>query len=235
MHIERPEVKGTPPKGARYHTIGQFYAYVRQKLDHLCDEYGEDIVFSGDVDLQIRPTDYYGSGSVVVVQNRDTAHLAINTIVDEGEGAHEGIFDDDHNILGPDHGKELAHYYRFKEIFKERHYRKKDTPKTGPRGKKFKVDFDKVFPLEKNTDRRNYHVGSDYRIALDAFAGSYQELLASLEDSFNGNRSALTVGMARMFALRNQAMGLIRTQLDHGKFTLGLDFTPIDADQNGTS
>ncbi len=228
MQIERPEPKGTLPKGEKYHTIGQFYAFVRQKLDQLCDDYGEDQVFSGHIDLQIRPEDYYGSGSVVVVENRDTAHQAISTIVDEGEGAHEGIFDDDHNILGPGDGKELAHYYRFKEIYKEKHYTKKDTPKSGPRGSKLKVDYHKVFPLEEDTDRRNYSEGSDNRMALDAFADSYQELLASLENAFTGNRSALTEGMARMFALRNQAMGLIRTQLDHGKYTLGLDFTPID-------
>ncbi len=226
LHIEKPEVKGILPKGEGFSTIGQFYAYVGSRIDYLCDTYGEETVFCGKIDLQIRPEDYYGSGAVVVVKNRNTAHEAINIIAEQGEGAHEGLFDADRNILNSGEGKELAHYYRFKEILLQRHYTKNDTPKSGPSGKELKVDYDKVYPLKKDTHRREYPEDSDIRGALNEFANSYNQLLVSLEDAFNGNRGRLTEGIARMFALRNQGLAIIQTPINNGQRTIGLDFTP---------
>jgi hypothetical protein len=226
LHIEKPESKGSIPIGEGFRTIGQFYAYVGSRIDYLCDMYGEETVFCGKIDLQIRPEDYYGSGAVVVVKNRNTAHEAINTIAEQGEGAHEGLFDADRNILNSGEEKELAHYYRFKQLLLQQHYTKKDTPKSGPSGKKLKVDYDKIYPLKKDTHKSEYPEGSDIRGALNAFANSYSELLTSLEDAFKGNRSRLTEGITRMFALRNQALAIIQTPVDNGKNTVGLDFTP---------
>ncbi len=226
LHIEKPEAKGTKPKGEKFHTIGQFYAFVRNKIDHLCDTYGEETIFCGTIEKQIRPEDYYGSGAVIIVKNRTTAHEALNEIVEQGEGAHEGIFDKDHNILGPGHGKELAHYYRFNEILEQTHYVEDDTPETGPTGEPLKVDYDKVYDMETDTHKINYTAGSEKRQALNAFADSYGLLLASLQDAFNGNRSSLTEGIARMFALRNQGLAIIKTPNKNGKKNMGLDFTP---------
>jgi len=225
LQIERPEAKKALPEAEGFDTIGQFYAYVKEKLDKLCDEHGEQKVFCGDINLQIRPEDYYGSGSVVVVTNRNTAHDAIETIVEQGEGAHEGIFDKDHNIFGPGDGKELAHYYRFMEIHLGRHFKKGDTPRSGPHGSPLKVYFDEVYPLSMNMHKSDYPKGSEKRKALEKFSSGYNELLVALEEAFNGHRSGLTEAIARMFSLRNQALSLIQTPLGKGKGTLGLDFT----------
>ncbi len=223
--IERPEAKGAKPKAGEFKTIDQFYAAVGQLMDDLCDQYGEDRVFTGDRQLQIQPEDYYGSGDLVVVIGRDTAHQAISTIVDQGEGADHGIFDDDHNIFGDGGGKELAHYYRFNEIYEGRHYKKNDTPNSKPSGKPFHVDYKKVYPIKTDIDRRKYPKGSEIRKALDEFASCYGELIRALHHAFNNDRSQMTAAMARMFSLRNQAVALMRTPIGNSGENLGLDFT----------
>ena len=223
--IERPEAMHAKPEGSRFRTIGQFYEAVGKLLDNLCDEYGWKKVFTGKKHLQIQPADYYGSGSIVVVTNPETAHEAIATIADQGEGSHHSIFDDDHNIFGDGDGKELAHYYRFDEIYQKRHYTNKDTPKSGPTGSKLDVDYKGVYPITNNIDRRKFHKDSDARKALDAFADNYGELLRVLNNAFNGQRSQMTEAFARMFALRDQAIALMRTPAGKGKQTLGLDFS----------
>ena len=226
MQIEQPEGMRKKLDCKSFHTIGEFYHCLEKKIDKLCEDFGEERVFSGDESLQIRPGDYYGSGSVVIVKNRTTAQEAIRTIVDQGEGAHEGIFDQDHVIIGPGDGKELAHFYRFKEIDLEKHYTENDTPKKGPHGDHLNVDYKNVYPLQMNTCRKGFKEGTEQRKALDEFAVGYTDLLKALESAFNGHRSRLTEGIARMFALRRQALAIINTPLDNGKGTLGLDFTP---------
>ncbi|HLO81325.1 MAG TPA: ferritin-like protein, partial [Chitinophagaceae bacterium] len=225
MKIERPEEKGAKPQAGEFKTIDQFYAAVGQLLDELCDQYGEEMVFTGDKKLQIQPEDYYGSGDLVVVTDRDSAHRAISTIVDQGEGAAHGIFDDDHRIFGDGGGKELAHYYRFSEIYEGRHYKKHDTPKSKPSGDPLPVDYKAVYPIKADIDRRKFPKGSEIRKALDEFADCYGELLSALNYAFNNDRSKMTEAMARMFSLRNQAVALMRTPLGKGGENLGLDFT----------
>ncbi len=226
LKIERPEAKGARPQPGHFHTIGQFYAAVGQSLDELCERLGEGRVFCGDPSRQIRPEDYYGAGSIVVVTNRDTAHWAIAKIVQQGEGAHHGIFDGDHKILGEDGGQEVAHYYRFMEILKGRSYTQHDTPSSGPTGCVMPVDYSAVHPIQSNALASSYPRGSEIRAALVAFARGYGGLLAALEAAFNGDRSRLTEGVARMFSLRNQALALMQTPSGDGRTTVGLDFGP---------
>jgi hypothetical protein len=223
--IEHPAPRNAKPVAKQFKSIDQFYAAVGKLLDELCDKYGEKKIFTGNKALQIQPEDYYGSGDIVVVTNRDTAHRAIATIVDQGEGANEEIFDKDHNIFGRGGGKELAHYYRFNEIYEERHYKQSDTPKSGPTGTHLKVDYSKVYQITKDIHRKHYPKGSETRKALDDFANGYGELLSDLHHAFNNQRSKMTVAMARMFSLRNQAVALMRTPLGKGSETHGLDFS----------
>ena len=226
LKIERPEARGAKPEPGEWHTIGQFYAAIAGAVDELCDRLGEHRVFCGDQARQVRPEDYYGSGSVVVVTGRDTAHRAIAEIVEQGEGASGGIFDGDHCILGDGDGEEVAHYYRFLEVLEGRFFTRRDTAKSGPTGRALKVDYDAVWPIRANTRAASYPPGTLARQALDAFRTEYGKLLASLETAFNGERGSLTEGIARMFALRQQARALIQTPTDDGRTTLGLDFEP---------
>jgi Ferritin-like len=224
--IEHPEPKGAKPKGAgEFTAIDQFYSAVGELLDELCETYGEKRIFTGDKRLQIQPEDFYGSGDLIVVTDRKTAHEAIATIVDQGEGADHGLFDNDHNIFGDGGGKELAHYYRFNEIYEERRYKKHDVPGKKPSGSPIQVDYSKVYPIIRDIDRTQYDKGTEIRKALDEFADSYGELMSALHHAFNNQRTQMTEAMARMFSLRNQAVALMRTPLGKGKETIGLDFT----------
>lgn len=226
MKIERPEARNARPEPGRFHTIGQFYAAVRDAIDHLCDRLGESKVFTGDLTRQVRPEDYYGSGSIVVVTGRDSAHRAIDEIVEQGEGAHHGLFDKDRQILGQGRGEELAHYFRFMEVREGRHFTAHDTPASGPTGRPLAVDYAAVYPIRPNARAAMYPRGSEIRAALEAFGQGYGELLASLEAAFNGQRDRLTEAMARMFALRDQARALMRMPSGRGRTTVGLDFSP---------
>lgn len=224
LQIERPEPKGGRPEPGHFHTIGQFYAAVDEAIDRLCDRLGEHRVFSGDPDRQIRPKDYYGAGSIVVVTNRDTAHRAIAEIVEQGEGAHHGIFDRDHRILGEGGGQDVAHYYRYMEILKRRRYTQHDTAASGPRGGRLPVDYRAVYPIRPNARANDHPRGSETRAALEAFGRGYGELLAALERAFRGHRDQLTEAIARMFALKHQALALLQTPTGDGRTTVGLDF-----------
>ncbi|HXR44634.1 MAG TPA: ferritin-like protein [Pseudolysinimonas sp.] len=223
LAIERPEGPRARPEARKLHTIAQFYAAVRDGIDDLCDRLGEKAVFSGDVARQIQPGAYYAAGELIVVTNRDTAHQAITEIAEQGEGAHDSVFDADQSICGE--GREPAHFYRFLQLVKGRLYRTGDTPKSGPSGARIDVDFDAVYPMRPNARAKDYPAGSQVRGALEAFGHGYGQLLASLEAAFNGQPARMTEGMARMFALRDQARALMQTPAGDGKTTVGLDFT----------
>jgi hypothetical protein len=226
LKIERPEAKGARPQPGHFKTIGQFYDAVRDGVDRLCDRFGEQRVFTGDPARQIRPEDYYASGAVVVVTGRDSAHRAMDEIVEQGEGADKGIFDKDRQILGDGDGRELAHYFRFMQVLEGRRFTRRDTPASGPTGSRMPVDYDAVYPIQPNARASRYAKGSAIRAALEAFGKSYEQLLAALEAAFNGNRGRLTEAMARMFALRDQARALMQTPSGDGRTTVGLDFRP---------
>jgi hypothetical protein len=224
LAIERPEGPRAQPESRKFHTIAQFYAAVRDGIDTLCDRVGEEKVFTGTLSRQVKPDAYYAAGAIVVVTGRDTAHRAIAEISEQGEGAHGSVFDGDHAICGD--GREPAHYYRFQQLLKGRRYRTGDTPASGPRGARVDVDFGAVHPIRPNARATAYSKGSEIRHALDAFRHGYGRLLAALEAAFNGQPDRMTEGIARMFALRDQARALVQTPSGDGKTTVGLDFVP---------
>jgi hypothetical protein len=223
LAIERPEGPHARPEAKKFHTIAQFYAAIRNGIDELCERHGEHAVFTGQASRQIQPDAYYGAGTIVVVTGRDSAHRAIDEICEQGEGVHQSVFDDDHSIAGA--GREPAHYYRFQQLLKGRQYRKGDTPKSGPTGAALDVDFGAVHPIRPNTRANDYPKGSPVRAALEAFGHGYGRLLAALEAAYNGHPDRMTEGVARMFALRDQARALMQTPSGDGKTTVGLDFS----------
>ena len=224
LAIERPEGPHAKPESKKFHTIAQFYAAVRDGIDELCEELGEQAVFTGRLATQVQPEAYYAAGRLIVVTGRDTAHQAIEEIAEQGEGAHGSVFDADHSICGE--GREPAHYYRFMQLVKGRQFRTGDTPKSGPSGARITVDWDAVYPIRPNAKATDYPKGSEIRGALEAFGRGYGQLLAALEAAFNGQPDRMTEGMARMFALRDQARALMQVPSGDGKTTVGLDFSP---------
>jgi hypothetical protein len=128
---------------------------------------------------------------------------------------HDSVFDDYHSITGFD--KEPAHYRCFHQLLQGREYRKGDTPKSGTSGAPIAVDLNAVHRIKPNARAKDYPQGSPVRGAVEAFGHGYGQLLASLEAAYNGKPARLTEGMARMFALRDQARALMQTPSGDGK------------------
>jgi hypothetical protein len=225
LKIELPEAPDAEPQPGEYRTIGQFYSAIAQGIERLCEDLGEDQVFTGKLDRQLRPEDYYGSGALVVVRDKQSALAAIREIKEQGEGADQTPFDLDRVVVGDGPGSEPAHYFRFLELKLGKRFRNGDTLRTGPTGKSISTEIGTVYPIAKNPRPSNYPPDSPARLALAGFADTYMTLLISLENAFNGHRDELTSAMARMFSLKNAAMALLRTPgPGEPNTTLGLAF-----------
>jgi hypothetical protein len=211
LRIELPERVDAPPQPDRYRTIGQFYASIADGLTFLCNEMGESAVFCGDPHKQIDEGQFYGSGHLLVVRDLESALRAISEIKEQGEGIGHGVFDEDDVILGDSGGQEPAHYFRFNEIKVGRRYAPGDTPRSGPRGPVVTTDYSAVYPIRPNTRLSDYPRSSEIRHELSRFGERYAALLRCLEEAFCGSARRLLDATAMMFALKNQAVALMRT------------------------
>lgn len=210
LKIEHPGALGAEPQEQDYHTIGQFYEAIKLGLNELVESKGADKVFTGDQSKQLTKDMYYGGGGEVVhVYDLDSAQQAIDEIVDQGEGIHHTTKDGDDEIFGQE--AEVAHYFRFNEIYEGRYYTDTDTPKGGPTGDPFPVDWDAVYPIGRNLKTEMYPQGSGLREKSHAFNQTYRRLLDVLHDAFNGKPKKLVDAVGEMYNLKYQALALMQT------------------------
>lgn len=79
-----------PPQSDEYRTIGQFYAAIEAGLLTLCDQMGEEQVFSGDPARQIGEFHLRGGGGEVLpVVDLKSASAALAEIVSGCQDGHE--------------------------------------------------------------------------------------------------------------------------------------------------
>jgi hypothetical protein len=210
--IERPAPGAAPPEGNRYRTIAQFYEAVRHGMDSLAHR--KDI-FTGPKSHQVGPAHYYGGGGEAFpIEDLPRAHKALDVIVFEGEGIHHSIWDGDAELFHEQ--RELAHYFRFDELYRGRRYRASDRPSTGPTGEPILTDFEAVMPMRPNPKAADYPAGSDLRAMSDDFNRTYSTLLRSLERAFTGHPDELTTSVQTMLTLRYQATALMRVPVGDG-------------------
>ena len=69
-----------------WRTVGHLYRGIEAGLAYLCDRYGEDAVFIGPARVQA-VTDVFGFPELIAVTDLASAGRAIETIVEQGEGA----------------------------------------------------------------------------------------------------------------------------------------------------
>ena len=86
VYRRQPEVGMLMPSAPDYATIGEFYALLSTGLAELANEMGEELLFIGPSDHQLRPEDI-GSSDLSVVTDLATARQALHLIVVQGEGA----------------------------------------------------------------------------------------------------------------------------------------------------
>ena len=213
MKIEEPEIPleiPTKPKtlglaAAAPITIGQFYAAIRAKLvDH-------PELFTGDPKLQVSGF-FFGPGEDIVVSDVKSALLAIETIVEQGEGTPKSPMDLQ---------KEIAHYYRFQQLSKG--MRIVDDPSST-----LKVSFDPSQPLliDDTTDVIQMvddpplvtYDSADARadqLSTEADA-SYSNLLRALHQGFNGKPDKVSDAVGAMFEFKTILGELLQQRLTTG-------------------
>jgi hypothetical protein len=211
--IERPAPTGAPPEDDNYETIAQFYEAVMQGLDLLA---GREYIFTGKPERQVDASYYYGGGGeAVVISGIESANEALEVIVFEGEGINQSIWDGDHELLRE--GRELAHYFRFDELYRGRSYTGHDTPSSGPTGDPLLIDYSTVLPMKPNPRAEDYPVGSELRAMTEECNLTYSKLLRQLHAAFNGSPDQLVESVQTMKTLRYQAVALMRVPLGEGQ------------------
>jgi len=219
--IEHPALIGAPPQPDRYTTIAQFYEAVSEAVERL----GADrAIWSGDPARQVVPNSQYygGGGDAIAVTGRHSALEALQLVIDEGEGFAGSVFDGDHEILGE--AEELAHYFRFDELCRGRRYVRGDTPSSGPTGDPILLDYDAVAPMRANPRADDYPRGSELRAMTEECDATYARLLARLQTAFNGAPETLADAVRDMWALKYQAVALMRVPVSDTGETAGPAF-----------
>ena len=127
LRIEQPEEPGARPEADRYETLAQFYEAIVVALARFGDE-----VFTGEARKQVtKGYAGHGGGALFAVTDLDSALLAIEVIVEQGEGTHTSAlapvgFEGTrlaHLQLEPfgfEGAPEPAHYWRFLDIVEGR-------------------------------------------------------------------------------------------------------------------
>ena len=157
MVIEEPEdplhfpVKAAFAAEAPPITIGQFYAKIKDQIRKLSQEGN---IFTGDSKKQL--TTGFSPLQKIHVHDADSAIAAIDLIVDQGEGTKTSPLDPEH---------ELAHYYRYAEIYYGKTLIPNPSPKPGEpdwayAGHPIAFDPCGVWPVVTNPASSMYPPGS---------------------------------------------------------------------------
>jgi ferritin-like protein len=214
MQIEMPE----HPLGAAavdYPTIGAFYDAILAAFQAL----SPPIDTSGQLgaELSVDVPDPPGPSRTVEEDLTPVGSLAdveqaIATIKDQGEGT--SLSPD-----APEYGGELAHYYRFGEIYHGRQF--VPTPE-GWQWAGDPVEFPACYPVAKVPAGGYPDVPES-----QAFDQTFSELVGHLENAWGtGGQNDLNQAIGMMFRLYNLAQPLITTALPGGGGNYGPDFIP---------
>lgn len=220
------------------HTIGEYYdvlffyivvlqitAYYERygRLPQSFEELNTGGIFTGDAEKQIRPEQYYGSGGKLhPVKALEGVILVFQEIKGQGEGADDSIFDVDPSQF--EEGAELAHYFRFKEVFHEHFYVGGDyrpfTDENGmmpvttpPVGKPLPVDWNAAYPMMPNPKIADYQANPQLLEQGKAFNATYKKLLDAIQAAVEGQPEELAKSVMYMYALKEQAIGLMSQPL----------------------
>lgn len=209
-----------------YITVFQIIAYYQEhgSLPQNFEELNTGGIFTGDPAKQIRPEQYYGSGGKLHAVEALAGVIAVfQEIKGQGEGADDSIFDVDPSQF--EEGAELAHYFRFKEVFHEHFYIGGNYEPfmdengmmpvtTPPTGKPLPVDWDQAYPMKENPKLSDYASNKELYAQGLEFNKTYRRLLDAIQSAVEGNHQELEKSIMYMYALKEQAVGLMNQPLD---------------------
>ncbi|WP_298487037.1 ferritin-like protein [uncultured Maribacter sp.] len=219
-------------------TIGEFYDLVFffivlfQALDYYrttgkwpssFEEINTGGIFKGNPKKQIRPEQYYGSGGKLhTVESLKGVIEVFEEIKGQGEGADGTVFSVDPSQFGE--GFELAHYFRFKEIFHEHLYSGGDYKpfmdkdgmmpvSTPPVGNELLIDWSAVYPIKSNFKIEEVSSNASLSRMVNEFNKTYKKLLDAIQHAVEGKHEELEKSIIIMYALKEQAVNLMRQPL----------------------
>jgi hypothetical protein len=203
-------------------TIGAFYGCIIKRLEMLCAEVGEDVVFTGSLARQIGPYDYYGAGGeVIVVKNLCTAKAALCEIINEGEGADIGHRAGDKDWIPGEDREDVAHFYKFNEIYCGRYYRPDDRLGEPPTGGNLVVDWSAVWPMKNDPKAADFADLPEVKAKVDAFNKTYSDFLRTLNCALDGHPENLVGTVPTMYQLKYAALELMRIPINDKGETAG--------------
>lgn len=183
-------------------TIGQFYAAIREKIEALGPS-----VFTGDPSRQVSGDPFFPE--LQPVTDLASAVAAINMIVEEGEGTSTSPLDQE---------DELAHYYKFAEIWNGRRLiATAEPPGYAYAGDPIPFDPTGVWPVVADPHASTYPAGSAARYANDTFNYTYTSLLKALHATFNGHPDQFGTAVGAMESLKTQAIALMSMEIGGGQ------------------
>ena len=191
-------------------TIGEFYGEIISLLETL-DTAVPGKLFVGGRSRQLGGDFFWGGGgAIVVVTDLASAKTALDTVIEQGEGAWPWTQEKLAATVGEP--LEMGHYYRFGEIFFERHFLKEDDPTKPPTGIPMSIDYTAVSPIRQNARAADYPADSKAAALNDAFNSRYTMMLRQLGESVNGTPHALyTAIMNGMHGMTSIARELMQT------------------------
>jgi hypothetical protein len=219
MKIEEPEdpphfpvrTRAFADVSSKAVTIGQFYAALDQLLATLpasaWTPHKNQIV-----------DDQFFPGQLFAVNGYADAHLAITEIVSEGEGAKNDPLD---------FQEDLAHYYRFGEIYHEKVLTlAPEQPLRytwGP--ERLPVDWCGAYPAISDPGKYDFSKEPPAaRAAQDACNAAFEAMVDALQAAVTGEQGALGRAVRYMFDLRMAALHAFTVPLSDGKQVAGPAF-----------
>ncbi|MCC9020700.1 MULTISPECIES: ferritin-like domain-containing protein [Flavobacterium] len=205
-------------------TIGVFYTRIKEiivELEAAAKAEGKTI-FVGNPNYQMTFEKFYDASLLFPIVDEATAIRGIDIIIDQGEGTTTDPF-----VSSADDGNvpELAHYYRFEEIYKGK------TIQADPEGGYMFGDPLIAFNPElvpnmwPNPKMNDYPKDSQAYINSKFFNYNYTSLLNSLHETFNGEPEKISTAMGVMYSLRLYALKLLAIpDPNHPGFVTGPSF-----------
>jgi hypothetical protein len=196
MGIEEPEHPIDFPvklaaiaAGTELATIGVFYHAIIRKIHELGDR-----IFTGDPSRQVAKTPWFPNDELFAIRNANDAILALELIVLQGEGTSKSPLDPEGN---------LAHFYRFEEIYNQKRLVPDPTETKGYSFSGAPVPFvaEGVWDMVSNPKAAQFKPGSRARQLMNQFNLTYTGLLNALHDTFNGAPHSLHSAMGLMYEL----------------------------------
>jgi len=204
MAIEFPEAGPITPPAPQL-TIGKLYGAISDALARVNPPFSATNQLNASI----------GEDSLTIITSVAEAQAAINVIKEQGEGTATSPDDSD--------GAELAHYYRFGEIFNGAQLIQTNGAWTYSGAA---VPFPETYPMSV-IPAGGWGSGVPANVAalLSTFDKAFTSVLDNLQAAWTtGSQDSLTSAVNSMFALSGPGISLMQIPVDSGAGTYGPDF-----------